>query len=420
MTSFLRFFILALTPLLAITLSFGSAFVYGLVATLVLTAVAALVFFIRGKLKESTLLWAVLGLGVLLVTLVDLVTTLSLPGLRAAWGLYLNLLAFSPLVVLLPLEKPQGTDLASELSLALKTGLLLTVLFSFTALIRESLGKGTLTLLPGLATWDIPGLKTHPLAIMATGAGGFFLACAGVVAYRAIRPRLLKIAAVNDFLSGGQPSRSGPLPEESVTPEVSGASEGLLESTEDWGENLAAAVASLASVGSGKRRLLVIGAGNGEQAYYLSMLCLDQTKTEKSFDFRVRGVDHFSTRIETAVKGVYRENQIDFIPLPVRNAWMTRGQGEDRLWRVNNEPRLHVQFEVADFQKGPLFFPEPCHLIVLNQGIEYVSDDKKVQLLKTVCDHIVPGGALVVLGPFRRELLPEGMKRSGTAVFRKS
>jgi Na+-translocating ferredoxin:NAD+ oxidoreductase RnfE subunit len=416
MTSFLRFFVLALTPLLAVTVSVGPAFLFGLTATAVLTAVAALVFALRKTLKEPALLWSALGLTVVLVTLVDLVTSLWLPGVRAVWGLYLNLLAFSPLVVVLPIEKPQAPSWGAELGLALKTGLLLTLLFLVTALVRETLGHGSFTLIPATATWSLPGLSSFPATILTTGAGGFFLAAAAVVGYRALRPRLMKLASVNDFLAAGQ----GPIPAEVAEPVVSAPPESNLpESTEDWGEDLAATVAALASTGTGKRRLLVIGSGNGELPYYLSMLCLDQAKGA-SFEFRIRGVDHFATRIETAVKGVYRDHQIDFIPQKVRDAWMTRGQGEDRLWRVNNDPRLHVQFEIADFQQGPLFFPQPCHLIVLNQGIEYVSDDKKVQLLNTVCDHILTGGALVVVGPFRRELLPEGMKRTGTTVFRKS
>lgn len=407
MTSFLRFFILALTPLLAVTVSLGPALLFGLTATLVLSAVAMLVFALRPKLKEVALLWSVLGLSVVLVTLVDLVARWWLPGVREVWGLYLNLLAFSPLVVLLPLEKPQGKDWVGELSVALKTGMLLTLLFTLTALVRESLGRGTLTLFPGMLSWDLPLLKTSPLTVLVTGAGGFFLAAAGVVVYRALRPRLMKWNAVTEFIATSQP------PTESREPL-------LPESAEDWGEDLEAVAASLPSWGGGKRRLLVIGSGNGELTYYLSMLCLEQTKNEKAFGFRIRGVDPFAARIETAAKGVYRDNQIDFIPEDLRNTWMTRGQGEDRLWRVNNEPRLPVQFEVADFQQGPLFFSQPSHVIVLNDGIDYVSDDKKVQLLKTVCDQLLPGGALVIQGTLRRELLPEGMRRTGTTVFRKS
>ena len=99
---------------------------------------------------------------------------------------------------------------------------------------------------------------------------------------------------------------------------------------------------------------------------------------------------------------------------------MTRGQGEERyLWKVGDEARARVQFEVADFQQGQMFFTQPAQLIVLNQGIEYVTDDKKAALLTKVCAELDGGGALVVPGPFKREHLPEGMKRTGSTVFRK-
>ena len=407
MTSFLRFFILALTPLLGISVSFGASFLYAVVATLLLTGIAALVFFLKPRLKEPWLLWSAVACSVVVVTLVDLAFSAWLPEVRAVWGLYLNLLAFSPLVLVLPFERRQTLVLGTELNMALKTGFLLTLLFVGTALVREPLGVGTLTVLPGVLAWSLPWQDKFPLAILATGAGGFFLAAAGVVLYRVLRPRLLKLSVVHELRD------SDPQAPEVVT--VGEASP--LESSDVWGEDLQAVVGTLPAAGSGqKRKLLVIGAGNGEQTYHLAMLCL-----EKDIPFRIRGVDHFASRIESAVGGVYRANQIEFIPPGLRQKWMTQGQGEDKhLWRVSNEPRLHVQFEVADFQQGSLFFPQPSHLIILNQGIEYVTDDKKVQLLKLVCDHLLPGGALVVDGPFKRELLPEGMKRTGAIVFRKA
>jgi len=414
MTSFLRFFLLALTPLLGVTATFGPALLYGLTATLLLAATAAQVHWVRDRVPEPWLTLTVAAPAVVLVTLVDLVTTLWLPGVRTAWGLYLNLLAFSPLLLVLPLERPRSEDLGSDLVPALRSGLLLTLLLALTALGREIFGHGTFSLVPGTAAWPLPGLADWPLSILETGAGAFFLAAAAVVGYRSLKPRLVPLAALADYLVVQEPAAGS---QEAVTPPPP-----TLDPAEDWGETLTGAVADLPSLGAGDRkRILIIGSGNGELAYHLVMLCLDQSKNDKAFAFRVRGVDHFATRVEAAVKGVYREHQLEVLTPAQKEAYLVRGQGEDRhLWKVGTEPRLHIQFEVADFHQGQVFFPQPAHLIVLNQGIEYVTDDKKAQLLKIVCDQLVPGGALVVTGPFKRELLPEGMKRTGTTVFRKA
>jgi electron transport complex protein RnfE len=408
MTSILRFFILALTPLLGVSGFFGPAVLFGLAATFLLVGVATLVSLTRDSLRDQGLLWSAVALGVVLVTGLDLLVSWWVPGVRASWGLYLNLLAFSPLIVVWPAEQSRAGEPGSEVASALKMGLSLTVLLFGTALVREALGRGTLTLLPGQLVWTIPGLKQYPVTLLATGAGGFFLAAAGVVVYRLWGPRWVAEPLAAPLATIAEP----------VLAPVEAASTAL-EPTDDWGETLAGAVADLPG-GAQKHRLLVIGSGNGELVYYLAMLCLDQSKSA-GLSFQVRGVDHFSTRVETALRGVYRDHQIEFMGNAVRDAWMVCGEGDDRfLWKVGSEPRLHVQFEVADFHQGQIFFTQPCHLIVLNQGIEYVIDEKKAHLLKTVCDHLLPGGALVVTGPFKRELLPEGMKRTGTTVFRKA
>jgi hypothetical protein len=426
MAPFVRFFILALTPLLAVTGSFGPAVLFALL-TMVLLAGSAWIA-VLGRSGGSGALWGCLSWSVVVVTLVDFLTTTWAPGLRAAWGPYLIVLAFSPLVVVFPGEGPRDAEAGSTIGGALRIGGLFLLLMGGTAFVRELLGHATLTLLPGKVFWAVPGIEQSPLAILATGAGGLFLAAAGIVGYRAFRSG--EAAGPLEFwnpeaVRSTEPPRPAPNPilTEPPVPQRTAARPAetpKLESQDKWGETLASAVADLPS-SRDKRRLLVIGSGNGELVYYLAMLGLEQAKSGKDFTFRVRGVDHFATRIDAAQKGVYREHQIEMIPTPLRDAWMTRGLGEERSqWKVGSEPRLHVQFEVADFQSGTMFFPQPCHLIVLNQGIEYVSDDKKSKLLATVCDQLVKGGALVAATAFKRQLLPEGMKRTGTDVFRKT
>ncbi len=77
------------------------------------------------------------------MTLVDLAVSHWLPEVRAVWGLYLNLLAFCPLVLLFPLDNSPSTDLGTELTLALQSGFWMTILFVVTALLREGFGLGS-------------------------------------------------------------------------------------------------------------------------------------------------------------------------------------------------------------------------------------------------------------------------------------
>jgi len=270
MTPFLRFFIVALTPLLGVSGTVGPAFLFGLVATVLLVGVSTLVFFAQDAMSETGLIWSSVGLGVVLVTAVDLATSGWLPGVRAAWGVYLNILAFSPLVVVLPLHRRRAEDLGSELTRPFQTGLWLILLLVGTAFVREALGRGTLTLVPDTLVWDIPGLKAFPLTILATGAGGFFLAAAGVVGYRVLRPRWARQPSPTP----SRPVVERVVPRPPVMAEKAQEPEAI-DLSEEWGETLPGVVADLpSSPGKEKRRLLVIGSGNGEVAWYLAMICL--------------------------------------------------------------------------------------------------------------------------------------------------
>lgn len=430
MTTFLRYFIFALTPLLGVTTSFGPAVLFGVVATILLVSASGLVAGARGRMASLWLFWAVVGLEVVLVTLVDLLFSWLLPEIRQAWGFYLNILPFLPLMVVLPLDRTPARSASDELSKAVKSGLVLTSLLAIGGLVRDFFGNGAITLVPQQVSLAVPGLDQGPLHFVTTGAGAFFLAAAAVVVFRALRPRWPRLSQVmEDWSLGPQSSLPVSTTEEPrVVPSKTEAVEATKvekrdpvperhEPVGEWGEDLPTVVRSLAS--NDVQRILVIGTGNGEMPYYLAMLALDEA-SGRGLKFRVRGVDHFSTRIETAVRGVFREHQIDFIPADLRERWMVRGVGEDKyLWRVAEGPRLHVQFEVADFHNGTVYFPQPAHVIVLNQGMDYIGDEKKGQILVSVCEHLAPGGALILPSNFRRQLVPEDLKRTGTTVFRK-
>ncbi|MEI8094663.1 MAG: CheR family methyltransferase [Spirochaetales bacterium] len=406
MASFTRFFILALPPLLGVTSHAGPAFLFALVLLVVMLATQFLAKLLRDKLRGQGFLWALIGQSVVLITVVDLLATLFAPELRAAWGIYLNLLALSPLVLVVPVER----------RLPLRPVVLLLCLITAMGLVRDVLGFGTLTLIPGALTWKIPFLNEFPLTIFASTAGAFFLASVSIVVYRIVGPWVPSLMREPEDLPE-RPVAAEPAPvlvERRAATRPSG-----IDATE-WGETLEEVVAKLPSDKmAGKKRLLVIGSGNGELAYYLSMLALESGKTTKGFQFRVRGVDHFSTRVEAAVKGIYRDNLLEFIPETLQDTWLTRGKDDPNLMRVVNEPRLHIQFEVADLHAGQLTFPQSTHLTVINRGVEHASKEKAAGFHRLVCDHLLPGGALILLGSFARETLPEGMKRTGTTVFRK-
>ena len=421
MASFLRFFILALPPLLGVTTFAGPAFLFAAVLLALMLATQLLATLVRPRLRETPFLWVVIAQTVLLITLVDALVGWLAPGIRSAWGIYLSLLALSPLVLILP----------SEQRIQFRpVGLLVSMLIAL-GLLRELFGLGSLSLVPGLVFWNVPWLHEHPLKVLNSTAGGYFLAAAAIVLFRWMTPlvpalmRESEVVPLPRFNPDAIPSAKPKLEPIAVV-QPNAEKRDLQRPVEldksEWGENLEEVVLKLPGEhGTEKKRILVIGSGNGELVYYLAILGLEAMKDNKSFQFRVRGVDNFSTRVEAAVRGVYRDNLLEFIPKDLKEVWLTRGKEGDRnLLRVTNEPRLHVQFEVADLQAGQLTLPQPSHLTLLMKGIAHASAEKTAQFYRLIADNLVPGGALIMLAPFERTAIPEGMRRTGTTVFRKT
>ena len=408
MTSFIRFFILALPPLLGVTLYAGSALLFSAVMLAVMLSASLLRQLTVGKLADGPFFWVVLAQSVVLITIIDLLATVFAPPLRASWGIYLNLLALSPLVLVLSVEQ----------RIPARTAILLFTLITAMGLVREVFGLGTLSLIPDVVFWKVPFFHEFPLTILATTAGAFFLASASVVFYRLLGPLVPLLIQ--------EPARiplTAPVPDAAlvapVVPDVERRSRPRPEGSDaEWGDTLEDLASRLTDDKPHvRKRLLVIGSGNGELVYYLAMLCLEERKSAKGFQFRVSGIDHFSTRVETSVKGIYRDNLLEYIPDFLRETWMTRGKDDRSLLRVANEPRLHIQFEVADLTTGTLILGQEAHLTVLNQDVSVLSAEKRQLFFRQIADNLVPGGALVILCPFPRESIPEGMKRTGRTVF---
>ena len=421
MASFLRFFILALPPLLGVTTFAGPAFLFAAVLLALMLATQLLATLVRPRLRETLFLWLLIAQTVILITLVDVLVGWLAPGIRAAWGIYLSLLALSPLVLILP----------SEQRIQVRPVVLLLSMLIGLGILREFFGLGSLSLVPGTVTWNVPWLHEHPFTILNSAAGGYFLAAATIVLFRWMTPhvpalmRESEVVPLPRFNPEAIP-RDKPKLEPIAVVQPNAEKRELARPVEAdksaWGESLEEVVLKLPGEHiAEKKRILVIGSGNGELVYYLAILGLEAMKDNKSFQFRVRGVDNFSTRVEAAVRGIYRDNLLEFIPKDLQEVWLTRGKEGDRnLLRVTNEPRLHVQFEVADLQAGQLTFSQPSHLTLLMKGVAHASAEKTAQFYRLIADNLVPGGALIMLAPFERTAIPEGMRRTGTTVFRKT
>ena len=170
--------ILGVAPLVGLGIRFDLALTFALI-TLVVVPLTVILLHVLRDLTDDTWLgsWCMLIAG-FWVTLAEMALRLLNPAILDNIGLYLPVLAVSPLVMiqvqLVRKHEAFGELMRESGSLVLVFSLLL----SGSAVVREFLGNGTITLIATAGDslqLVIPGLSAFPLALLASAAGGMLL-----------------------------------------------------------------------------------------------------------------------------------------------------------------------------------------------------------------------------------------------------
>lgn len=170
--------------------------------------------------------------------------------------------------------------------------------------------------------------------------------------------------------------------------------------------------------GPEKKRILVIGCGTGEEVYRLAMYCQEIRTHRADFTYRIRGVDNFSSRIETALEGIYKESQIENIPLEWKKKYVLKSVHSDNPQvRMVNDIRLNIEFEVAEYTDNDIYFNKPCDLILVNQNIDYFDDPKKQSLFRNIRSNLRPKGYLFLKFPPGLDVQTFGLNKVGEKIF---
>ncbi len=439
-----RFLVGGVTLLLGASTQAAAANILGLSLLVIMVLVTALLTALRGKLPRSAEFPLALTVSTLLATGLDFVLSMVNPSLRASLGIYLSLMAVSPLI----LEPWATKSEPPSVTKVLVTGLQFWVVLVLLAVVRELLGSGHLSLWPFAPEITLAGFSTYAPALLMTASGAFFLTAAGIVLgrlwqrQRAVpaRPRPappIPKAAPTPKPIPVPPPKPQPIPEPIavVEPEPISEPEPALQAPESeeippsevispsnldtWGENLDSVIREAITEPAEKRRFLVLGCGTGELAWQVAMLALSAQPKQKT-DFRVRATDPFAVRLETAREGVYHEHQLADLAEPLKQAYLLRSREENHhLVRISEAVRNYVEFDQADFETGRLFFYKTADVIILNQSLEGLSLERQRQILENIVDDLVPKGALVLRTELDRSALPETLRRTGDHVFRR-
>lgn len=173
---------------------------------------------------------------------------------------------------------------------------------------------------------------------------------------------------------------------------------------------------------SRNRRVIIWSAGcsSGEEPYTIAMVMKEFAGTHCGFDFLIIATDISTEAIETAKRGIYREERIEPIPLELRKKYLLRSKdGSKRLVKIAPEIMQHVRFRRLNFLEGDFGFREPIDIIFCRNVLIYFERDTQEAVVKRFCRHLAPNGYLFIGHSESLYGIDVPLKQVAPAVYRR-
>lgn len=141
-------------------------------------------------------------------------------------------------------------------------------------------------------------------------------------------------------------------------------------------------------------RIWCAASSTGEEAYTLSMLCMDFFGLEhQQWDTTVLATDIDTNVLESAIKGVYAKDSVEQLPRQYVRRFFK--QINDSQYLVKDELKKEVLFRRFNLM-NPLPFRKPLHVVFIRNVMIYFDEATKAQLLANIYEKMAPGGYLFI------------------------
>ena len=166
--------VLGTCPTLAISTSVIGAICMGIAATLVLVCSNAAISALRKIIPDTVRIPCYIVVIAAFVTVVQMIMHAYLPSLYEMMGVYLALIVVNCIILGRAEMFARKNNVVDSMIDGLGMGLGFLLALLAMALIREVLGAGTITLIPG-SPFEIPFLKDYNIPILTQAPGGFLV-----------------------------------------------------------------------------------------------------------------------------------------------------------------------------------------------------------------------------------------------------
>ncbi len=148
------------------------------------------------------------------------------------------------------------------------------------------------------------------------------------------------------------------------------------------------------NAGSKRLRIWSSACSTGEEPYSIAIALRQVMSDLRGWDARILATDLDTNVLETAQRGVYKDERIEGLDREVCRRWFLKGRnGQAGMVRARDELRELITFRQLNLMhdwpfKGP-FDAVFCRNVVI-----YFNRDTQRRLIDRIADHMAPGGYL--------------------------
>jgi chemotaxis protein methyltransferase CheR len=139
------------------------------------------------------------------------------------------------------------------------------------------------------------------------------------------------------------------------------------------------------------------GCSTGEEPYTIAMVLEEMRAARVAFSYRIFASDLSTQVLGKARDAVYDEAKAEVVPLTFKKKYMLRSREKDRcLVRMKPEIRAKVSFGRINFMDESYPVTETFDVVFCRNVIIYFERTVQEAILRKLCEHIRPGGWLIL------------------------
>jgi len=138
-------------------------------------------------------------------------------------------------------------------------------------------------------------------------------------------------------------------------------------------------------------------ASSGAEAYTIAMLLSERRRAGAHFRHFILGTDISREILQSAVAGIYPDTMLAQVPAAYQARYFRRGKGKAAgLVRIVPELRAQVHFAWLNLMQSSYPVPRDMDVVFCRNILIYFDRPTQAAVLERLCQHIRPGGYLIL------------------------